>query len=57
MNHQESLHDESLPDVTIPADLVIKSIGLKTVPLEGLSYDIDKHIIPNEFGCVIDESG
>ncbi len=55
MNEQKAVPDEELPElVTIESDIVIKSIGYKTLPIAGVPYDDRKFTIPHEFGCVID---
>ena len=42
---------------TIPAGLVFRSIGYHGVPLTGVPFDIDRGIIPNKRGRVINEHG
>jgi adrenodoxin-NADP+ reductase len=37
---------------TIPADLVLKSIGYRSLPMEGAPFDATRGIIPNTLGCV-----
>lgn len=55
MNEQRAIPDESMPDlVTIESDIIIKSIGYKTLPIAGVPFDSIKHTVPHEFGCVID---
>lgn len=55
MNEQKAVPDEELTDlVTIESDIVIKSIGYKTLPIAGVPFDHRKHTVPHEFGCVID---
>jgi ferredoxin/flavodoxin---NADP+ reductase len=42
---------------TIECGLVLRSIGYKGVGLEGIPFDDDRGVIPNENGRVTDESG
>jgi ferredoxin--NADP+ reductase len=39
---------------TIPAGLILRSVGYKGVPLEGVPFDRRNGVIPNEVGRVID---
>lgn len=39
---------------TIPAGLVLRSVGYKGVPLEGVPFDSRNGVIPNEVGRVVD---
>ena len=39
---------------TIPAGLVFRSVGYRGVPLPGVPFDEERHIIPNEQGRVVD---
>lgn len=39
---------------TIPAGLILRSVGYKGVPLEGVPFDRRSGVIPNEVGRVID---
>ncbi|GIK76165.1 MAG: NADP oxidoreductase [Chloroflexota bacterium] len=39
---------------TIPAGLILRSVGYKGVPLEGVPFDNRNGVIPNEIGRVID---
>ena len=41
---------------TIPADIVLKSIGYRSVPLEGAPFDARRGVVPNVLGQVV-ESG
>lgn len=54
MNEQRAVGDESLGPVNIDADIVIKSIGYKSLPVTGVPFDHRKSIIPHDFGCVAD---
>ena len=42
---------------TIEAGLVLRSIGYKGIPLEGIPFDERRGVIPNEGGRVIDPEG
>lgn len=44
-----------MADVKIDADIVIKSIGYKTIKMEGVPFDERKSTVPHEFGCVVDQ--
>ncbi len=39
---------------TIPAGMILRSVGYKGVPLEGVPFDNRNGVIPNEIGRVID---
>lgn len=42
----------------LKCDALIKSIGYKSVEMEGVPFDHRRNVIPHEFGCVKDtESG
>ena len=57
VNEQRAIPDEALPDlVTIDSDIVIKSVGYKTLPMAGVPYNEKKFTVPHEFGCVVDPS-
>lgn len=51
------MRDETLNNVTLKADAFIKSIGSRAVRIEGVPYDDQRHIIPNDFGCVLNSEG
>ena len=54
-DNQSAIPDENLPDpLTIDCDIVIKSIGYKTMSIAGVPFNSRKHTIPHEHGCVID---
>jgi len=38
---------------TIPVQLVIRSVGYRGLPLEGLPFDSDRHVVPNAEGRVL----
>ena len=40
----------------IPVDVVVRSVGYRGLPLEGLPFDADRHVIPNVEGRVMDGS-
>jgi len=42
---------------TLPVGMVVRSVGYKSVPLEGVPFDERAYVIPNEGGRVIDASG
>jgi ferredoxin--NADP+ reductase len=42
---------------TIECGLVLRSIGYKGVPIEGVPFDEDRGLIPNDGGRIKDESG
>ena len=42
---------------TIPADLVLRSVGYRGVPLDGAPFDERRGVVPNEDGRVLDETG
>jgi hypothetical protein len=54
MNEQKAVKIEESEPVKIDADVVVKSIGYKTTPMEGVPFDQKKGTIPHEFGCVVD---
>mmetsp|Transcript_7059 Transcript_7059/g.11887 ORF Transcript_7059/g.11887 Transcript_7059/m.11887 type:complete len:170 (+) Transcript_7059:1148-1657(+) len=54
MNEQVEVRDESLSDISIPSDIVVKSIGFRTLPIHGVPFDSKKNTIPHSFGCVVD---
>lgn len=41
----------------VPADLVLRSVGYRGVPLSGAPFDERRGVIPNEGGRVLDENG
>lgn len=43
-----------LEDTSINAQLLIKSIGYASTPMQGAPFDHKRKIIPSEHGCVID---
>jgi ferredoxin--NADP+ reductase len=45
------------PGPHIPTGLVIRAIGYRGEPLDGLPFDARTHTVPNEHGRVLDESG
>ncbi|MGX7680041.1 FAD-dependent oxidoreductase [Jatrophihabitans sp. DSM 45814] len=47
--------DDALEE--IPAELVIRAIGYRSVPLAGLPFDQDAGVVPNDRGRMLDESG
>jgi hypothetical protein len=49
--------DSSGETMTIDCQLLIKSIGYQSVPVQGVPWDCKTNTIPNEFGCVTDENG
>jgi ferredoxin/flavodoxin---NADP+ reductase len=42
---------------TLPVGMVVRSVGYKSVPLDGVPFDERAHVVPNEGGRVIDASG
>lgn len=40
---------------TIPVQLVIRSVGYRGLPLEGLPFDSDRNVVPNDGGRVLQE--
>jgi ferredoxin/flavodoxin---NADP+ reductase len=42
---------------TLDAQMVLRSVGYQSVPLEGVPFDTSAHIVPNVAGRVIDASG
>jgi ferredoxin--NADP+ reductase len=42
-------------DRTIPAQLLIRSVGYRSVPLAGLPFDAGAHVVPNHRGRVVDD--
>lgn len=42
---------------TIAADLVVRSIGYRSTPIDGLPFDEDRGVFPNADGRMLDESG
>ena len=56
MDEQKAVKMDELPSVTLDADIIIKSIGYRTTPMEGVPYDEKRGTIPHEFGCIIDEN-
>ena len=53
MEHQRAVPSD-LPDISIDSDIVIKSIGYQSTPIDGVPFDNRKKIIPHNFGCVVD---
>ncbi|MGH3167478.1 MAG: FAD-dependent oxidoreductase, partial [Trebonia sp.] len=41
----------------LDAQMVLRSVGYQSVPLEGVPFDTAAHVVPNVAGRVIDESG
>jgi ferredoxin/flavodoxin---NADP+ reductase len=41
----------------LPAGLVLRSVGYRGTPLEGVPFDERRHLIPNEAGRVLDADG
>ncbi|KAG9302456.1 hypothetical protein G9A89_006420 [Geosiphon pyriformis] len=41
----------------LETSLVIKSLGYRSIPLEGVPFDHQKGLVPNEKGKVLDENG
>ena len=54
MNEQKTVTDEELGMTDINAQLIIKSVGQKMLPLNGVSFDSTKNVIPSDYGCVLD---
>jgi NADPH-dependent glutamate synthase beta subunit-like oxidoreductase len=48
------LRNEDLPELRVDSEVVVKSIGYQTTPIEGVPFDKRKHTIPHHFGCVVD---
>ena len=44
-------------DRGLPAGLVLRSVGYRGTPLEGVPFDERRHLIPNEDGRVLDAEG
>jgi ferredoxin--NADP+ reductase len=42
---------------TLDAQMVLRSVGYQSVPLEGVPFDTGAHVVPNMAGRVIDVSG
>ena len=42
---------------TVEAGLVLRSVGYRGVPLPGVPFDSDRHLIPNRAGRVLDAPG
>ena len=42
---------------SIAVDMVVRSVGYRGLPLDGLPFDSGRHVIPNDEGRVKDESG
>jgi ferredoxin--NADP+ reductase len=40
---------------TLPAQLLIRSVGYRSVPLDGLPFDPGAHVVPNHRGRVVDD--
>lgn len=40
--------------MSIDSDIIIKSIGNKTMPISGVPFDFKKNVVPQNFGCVVD---
>jgi ferredoxin--NADP+ reductase len=62
-NHLEAGEDGSLRAVPtgeteeLEAGLVLRSVGYRGTPLEGVPFDERRHLIPNEGGRVLDADG
>ena len=57
VEHQQAV-DSELPDDPVlnmlECDALIKSIGYKSLQIEGVPFDTRKSVIPHEYGCVKD---
>ncbi|TCN53413.1 ferredoxin--NADP+ reductase [Rhodococcus sp. SMB37] len=42
---------------TVPAQLVLRSVGYRSVPLDDLPFDSARGVIPNQLGRVVDSDG
>ena len=51
------MKDISEATTAIKCELLIKSIGYKSIPLEGVPFDPKTNTIPNHYGCVVDKEG
>ncbi len=40
---------------TIPVQLVVRSVGYRGLPLEGLPFDTERHVVPNADGRVVSD--
>lgn len=43
--------------ITVPAQLALRAIGYRAIPLPGVPFDREKGVIPNDRGRVLDETG
>lgn len=41
----------------LACQLLIKSIGYKSLPIPGIPFDLKTNTIPNTHGCIVDENG
>lgn len=42
---------------TLDAQMVLRSVGYQSVPLDGVPFDAGSHVVPNAAGRVLDDSG
>ncbi|MFE7422019.1 FAD-dependent oxidoreductase [Rhodococcus sp. NPDC057529] len=42
---------------TLPTQLILRSVGYRSVPLDGLPFDSARGTIPNQLGRVVDDAG
>lgn len=51
---QEQSASSALRESALPAQLVLKSIGYKSVPLDGVAFDEARGVIPNRQALLLD---
>lgn len=54
--HQTAINSEQPDDEVfknLKCDVLIKSIGYKSLEMPGVPFDNKRNIIPNQFGCVL----
>jgi len=54
-NHQKAVLDESAEPEVLKCQALIKSIGWKSLPMDGVPFDDQSNTIPHAFGCVLDK--
>lgn len=52
---QVDVKDDSVPEWCEKADVVIRCVGYRSVPIPGVSFDFNRYLVPNSDGCVLTE--
>lgn len=55
--HQQAVDLDEPKYTSVQCDALVKSIGYRSLKIDGVPFSSKSHTIPNHFGCVVDHNG